>query len=98
MSAWDWQAFAACRGMDVNLFFGYEGERYTQDARDSREAEARAVCASCPVAAECRTHATGRPEQYGIWAGESEEERAARRRREVRGARVAAQRRDRVAS
>ncbi len=34
------------------------------------------MCTSCPVLKECRAHAHTMPE-YGVWAGESEDERAA---------------------
>ena len=47
---WGWQDEAACRGEDVVLFFGPDGER--QPERDIRERKAKAICASCPVRAE----------------------------------------------
>jgi WhiB family transcriptional regulator, redox-sensing transcriptional regulator len=90
---WRWQDAAACRGRDVVLFYGYEGERGPEKA--AREVRAKAVCASCPVAAECLAHATAHRE-HGIWAGETEDERAARKRRESR-ARQAGQGREMVA-
>ena len=69
----DWMARAACRGRP-DLFFGAHGERPQSRAR--REARARSVCATCPVIVECGAHAHSMPE-YGVWAGESEAERAA---------------------
>jgi WhiB family redox-sensing transcriptional regulator len=36
---------------------------------------AKAVCATCPVIAQCRAHAIAVQEPYGIWGGLSEEER-----------------------
>ena len=65
----DWQADAACRDMDPELF--YESEH---------EAAAKAVCAGCVVIGECRSYAIDRGEPHGIWGGLSETERAAVRR------------------
>ena len=48
---WGWQDAAACRGEDLMLFFGPDGER--QPERDIRERKAKQVCASCPVRAAC---------------------------------------------
>ena len=39
-------------------------------ARERRQAEARAVCAGCPVRVQCGKDAPG---NYGIWAGEPED-------------------------
>ena len=64
---WSWQERAACRGMDVVLFFGPEGER--GPGRERRERKAAQVCAGCPVREECRTYSIGRPEKYGTWGG-----------------------------
>jgi WhiB family transcriptional regulator, redox-sensing transcriptional regulator len=63
----------ACRGR-TELFFGPHAER--REARERREAEARALCLVCPVLEACRAWARERRE-YGFWGGESEEERAA---------------------
>src|SRR5260221_890582 len=81
---WGWQDDAACRGMDVVLFFGPDGER--QPERDIRERKAKAVGAACPVRAECLGYAVSRPEKYGTWGGLNEDERAAERPRRSRRA------------
>ncbi|NMO93191.1 WhiB family transcriptional regulator [Actinomycetospora sp. TBRC 11914] len=83
---WDWQRHAACRDMDLETFFHPEGER--DPARSRRVARARAICAGCPVQAACRGWAHRVEEPYGIWGGESEDERRAalRRRRSPRTA------------
>ena len=73
---WDWQAAAACRGMDSDDFFHPPKERAR--GRRRRVAAARAVCQGCPVIRECLAHALAAPEPYGIWGGLSEEERAER--------------------
>jgi len=81
-----WQDRAACRGMDVSLFVGPDGERRPE--REAREAKAKAVCASCPVRAQCLDYALGKSIKHGIWGGLNEEERA-RVRRRTRGRTVA---------
>jgi len=81
--SWGWQEQAACRGMDLEVFFGREGER----GRERREAKAKRVCAGCPVRTECLDHAVGRPEKYGTWGGLNEDERAKERTRRLRQAR-----------
>jgi WhiB family redox-sensing transcriptional regulator len=72
-AVWDWQLRAACRRMDSEVFFHPEGER--GQARARREAGAKAVCRSCPVLRQCRTHALAVREPYGIWGGLSRPDR-----------------------
>lgn len=85
--AWGWQDRAACRGQQVVLFFGPDGER--QPERDLRERKAKAVCEACPVRIECLNYAVGRPEKYGTWGGLNEVERSSERRRRMRRANAA---------
>ena len=66
-----WVAEAACKGQ-THLFFPPLAER--PQARIRREAQARLLCASCPVELQCRGFARTNRE-YGLWGGESEEER-----------------------
>ena len=68
----DWRTAAACATSPA-LFFGPDGE--TAAARDRRERKAKAVCAVCPVRAECRNlfHAVGA--QDGVWGGLGEYDR-----------------------
>ena len=40
-----------------------------------REQRAKEMCRSCPVIAQCRSHALAVGEPYGIWGGLSEAER-----------------------
>lgn len=73
---------AACRGSALDVFFHPDRER--GDAREAREATAKAICATCPVVAECLDHALSVREPYGVWGGMTEHERAellTRRRR-----------------
>lgn len=67
----DWMETAACKGR-THLFFPPKAER--PQARARREAQARLLCSSCPVAEPCRSYAR-RNHEYGFWGGESEEER-----------------------
>jgi WhiB family redox-sensing transcriptional regulator len=70
---WDWQLRSACRQADGELFFHPDGER--GPARDLRDAAAKAVCATCPVLGQCRSHALQVREPYGVWGGMTEDER-----------------------
>ncbi len=68
-----WMHEAACRGL-THLFFPSQAER--PQARERREAAARSVCGSCSVVGTCREFARDNHE-YGLWGGESEDERHA---------------------
>jgi WhiB family redox-sensing transcriptional regulator len=72
---WDWQLAGACRTADPDLFFHPEGERGPR--KYARDAAATAICASCPVIAQCREHALAVREPYGVWGGLTEDEREA---------------------
>jgi WhiB family redox-sensing transcriptional regulator len=82
----DWRDRAACLDEDPELFFpiGSTGPALAQIE------EAKAVCARCPVLAECRAWALDNPTLagFGVFGGLSEEERraAVRRRRRNRAA------------
>jgi WhiB family redox-sensing transcriptional regulator len=71
---WEWQAKAACRGMDSSTFFHPPKERNSE--RERRVIAAKAICLECPAIADCRAHALRVQEPYGIWGGMSEDERA----------------------
>lgn len=79
---WNWQRRAACRGEDVSLFFGLDGER--GEVKDQRERAAKAICAQCPVRNPCLLYALEQPERSGTWGGLNEDERKAERRRRMR--------------
>jgi WhiB family transcriptional regulator, redox-sensing transcriptional regulator len=76
---WDWQRDAACRDLDSAMFFHPDGERGV--SRERREERAKAICAGCPVRAQCLEHSLRVEEPYGIWGGMAETERHSRRRR-----------------
>ncbi|HEY2193636.1 MAG TPA: WhiB family transcriptional regulator [Actinomycetospora sp.] len=71
-----WREQAACRDLDPELFFPASDED-TPKGRGDRDA-AKAVCAGCPVRAQCL--AFGLDEPVGVWGGLSESERRAVRR------------------
>ncbi len=69
-----WDQDAHCRSRDPALFFGpnrFEPKR----ERLAREAEAKAVCATCPCIQACREHAVATGELYGVWGGLGETDR-----------------------
>jgi WhiB family redox-sensing transcriptional regulator len=76
LEAQPWRQDAACRDVDVEVFFPNSGT-------GSRYDVARAICSTCPVLADCRRwadRAEGSGALFGMVAGESPRERAARRR------------------
>jgi len=93
---WAWQERAACRGEDLDLFFGPPtgDDREYGPAKAEREAEAKWLCSICAVRAECLNWALDNGEKYGIFGGLNEDERASvnrnrrerERRQQARGA------------
>jgi WhiB family transcriptional regulator, redox-sensing transcriptional regulator len=72
----DWRELSACRQEDPDLFFPLvaAGPGLVQIER------AKAVCARCPVRAECLRFAMETAQDHGVWGGASEDERRALRR------------------
>jgi WhiB family redox-sensing transcriptional regulator len=68
-----WAERAACRGMDSDLFFPTHGDHAALQA-------AKAVCATCPVTAECRAYADRIEENDGVFGGASGRQRSRERR------------------
>ena len=66
-----WRSLAACRDMDVDLFFPTTG---------GNAKAAKAVCATCPVTASCAAYARSEHIRSGIWGGQSLDERQRTRR------------------
>jgi WhiB family transcriptional regulator, redox-sensing transcriptional regulator len=85
-----WRAAAACRSTDPELFFPL-----TESGRSLDQiAEAKVVCAGCPVRRPCLEFAL-RTRLQGIWGGLTELERHAAARLmggELTGARMAGRR------
>lgn len=80
-----WRGAAACRETDPELFFP---EDLPHPRRARRTAEAKAVCAGCPVAGECLDTALRAPELYdrhGVFGGLTARERRDVRRRRAGG-------------
>ena len=75
-----WRESAACRSYDSEFFFpiGKTGRATAEIQR------AKAVCAACPVRAECLANALETHQDYGIWGGCDEDERRALRRQRRR--------------
>ena len=70
---WEWQFDGSCRRADPDIFFHPEGER--GPTRRRRDEAAKAVCVSCPVLQQCRSHALIVREPYGVWGAMTEDER-----------------------
>lgn len=68
----DWMDEGACKGR-TDLFFQGEGA-------NDKLAQAKRICASCPVSAECLAYALQHNERDGVWGGTSVEERERIRR------------------
>jgi WhiB family transcriptional regulator, redox-sensing transcriptional regulator len=73
----DWRTRAACRDEDPELFFPVSeigpGARQTE--------RAKAVCARCPVRAQCLEYALDSGLDHGIFGGTTDAERRRLRRR-----------------
>ncbi len=70
--ALSWQTDALCAQTDPEAFFPEKGGS-TRDAKR--------ICASCQVSAECLEYALQNDERFGIWGGLSERERRKLKRR-----------------
>lgn len=80
-----WQEDAACRTEDPDLFFPeHAGARHPTS--DWRYAAAKAVCARCPMTAECLGFALSRNERFGVWGNTVPADRERMRRERERGA------------
>ncbi|MGO1480104.1 MAG: WhiB family transcriptional regulator [Brachybacterium sp.] len=69
-----WQERALCAQTDPEAFFPEKG---------GSTREAKKVCVSCDVRAECLEYALENDERFGIWGGLSERERRKLKRRVV---------------
>ena len=72
-----WQQHAACRDTDPELWFvPGQGDAWEHHSHAAQLAEAKAVCASCPVAAECLAGAYEQPiDRDGVRGGLTPRER-----------------------
>ena len=78
----DWFDDAACHGADTDVFFPLS-------ATDEAAAEAKAICATCPVREECLEFALETRPPEGIWGGLTPIERHRLIRRRQKAARKA---------
>lgn len=69
-----WQERALCAQTDPESFFPEKG---------GSTREAKKVCLSCEVRAECLEYALQHDERFGIWGGMSERERRKLKKRAV---------------
>lgn len=69
-----WQERALCAQTDPEAFFPEKG---------GSTREAKKVCISCEVRAECLEYALEKDERFGIWGGLSERERRRLKKRAV---------------
>jgi WhiB family redox-sensing transcriptional regulator len=67
-----WQADSLCAQTDPEAFFPEKGGS-TRDAKK--------ICSSCEVTAQCLEYALQNDERFGIWGGLSERERRKLRKR-----------------
>ena len=72
-----WMAHKACTADQADLFFPARGEM-------DKVEQAKAICATCPVKAECLDYAVRNHEHHGIWGGTSGRDRREARRRQNR--------------
>ena len=69
-----WHSRGLCVGEDPEVFF---------PSRGAPGAEARQICAVCPVRNECLNYATA-ADEFGIWGGLDQQERRNLKRRQQR--------------
>ena len=68
----DWADDAACKSMDIEIFYPKSGRRPTQ---------ALATCRECPVRSECLEYALEAHQHWGVWGGMTERQRFDEKRR-----------------
>ena len=73
----DWRPYAACQGVDTNVFFPKKGCSKAEYER------AKNICRTCVVSLQCKEYAMQWDERYliGIWGGLTGIERRSERKR-----------------
>lgn len=61
----EWRENSACRGLGNSIFF----------TSQSKSAEAKRICATCPVIGECLDYAVRTDQPDGVWGGLTYKER-----------------------
>jgi WhiB family redox-sensing transcriptional regulator len=72
-----WMADAACRHVDIDFFGGYGSGNHNTVVW----AQAKKVCATCPVAGDCLQYAIRTDQPFGVWGGLTAGERRDLQRR-----------------
>src|SRR4051794_24397323 len=72
---WEWQLHGRCRDRGGLQFF-HPDDDLGRISRRLRESAAKQLCDRCPVRPQCATHALKTGEEYGVWGGYSEHDRA----------------------
>ena len=75
-----WMSRSACSRADPELFF----PSGTDAAGPGQARKAKAVCAHCPVRAQCLAFALATSQKHGVWGGTTEDERRTMTRRNHR--------------
>jgi WhiB family redox-sensing transcriptional regulator len=79
-----WRQSAACKGIDVDVFFPPEEDVdaiFPAEASEEATAEGKAICAGCPVAEICLQYSLATNQADGVWGGLDASERRRLRRR-----------------
>jgi len=66
----DWQTDAACHDLPLDLFFPSSGMQSLRNINVIKP-----FCLACPVHVECLAYALSHPDERGIWAGTTENDR-----------------------
>lgn len=74
----NWRIYAACGSSDPDLWFPRSGN-------SPEQAQALAVCASCPVRLACLAFAVQMEIDFGVWGGVTAVDRRPNRKRPRRG-------------
>ncbi|OPG04074.1 hypothetical protein B1L11_38615 [Microbispora sp. GKU 823] len=64
----------ACKTADADLFTGPDTDDEPDDARQAREAAAKAICRTCPARLACLDYALTAHPREGVWGGFTAEE------------------------
>lgn len=73
----DWWDYAACAGMDPELWFPGSG---SPEIEQRRLKLAKVICGRCPVREECLVFAARTGQRFGVWGGLTPKERLYSRR------------------
>lgn len=79
-----WMRYAACRGVDPNMFFPTPTHQGPGGMPPAVFEPAKRICAECPAIKACRNYALADSSLDGIWGGTTENERRRIRRRQAR--------------